>query len=176
MYVFAYVAYSILFCTFYILSVYLHVLHTLKVHMHHKQDCLTLRMDSSHAKYLHGDYGEYGWYNELSVLPDRIAQYLFEFNSDSYASFHLSEFSVDRSQVDALMNKPQFLHRILLCIFYCFLHIWLSSTYMIHIVHILPKHDRRLRMCSTLLIGHKKYRAACLQLALQEQAVSKVQQ
>ena len=64
---------------------------------------------------LHGDCGEYGRYHELSVLPDKIARYLFEFNSDSYASLHLPEIPKDRSQdnIHALMNPPHVLHRIL---------------------------------------------------------------
>jgi len=67
---------------------------------------------------LHGDCGEYGRYHELSVLPDKIARYLFEFDSDSYASLHLPEIPEDRSQVDihALMNPPQVLHIIRLCV------------------------------------------------------------
>ena len=65
--------------------------------MHNKQDCLTLRTDSSHAKYLHGECGEYGLYHELSVLLNKIAQYLFEFKSEahSYASLHLPEIPLD---------------------------------------------------------------------------------
>ena len=67
---------------------------------------------------LHGDCGEYGRYHELSVLPDKIARYLFEFDSDSYASLHLPEILEDRSQVDihALMKPPQVLHRIRFCV------------------------------------------------------------
>ena len=75
---------------------------------------------------LHGDCGEYGRYHELSVLPDKIAQYHFECDSDSYASLHLPEIPEDRSQVDihALVNPPQVLHRIL------FMHVLLFYAYM----------------------------------------------
>ena len=70
---------------------------------------------------LHGDCGEYGLYHELSVLPDKIARYLFEFNSDSFASLHLPEIPEDRSQVDvhALMILQQGFHAyfIVLCIY-----------------------------------------------------------
>ena len=64
---------------------------------------------------MHDDCGEYGRYHELSVLPDKIAQYVFEFDSDSYASLHLLEIPEDRNQVNihALMKLPQALHRLL---------------------------------------------------------------
>ena len=75
---------------------------------------------------LHGDCGEYGLYHELSVLPDKIARFLFEFNSDSFASLHLPEIPEDRSLVNihALMDPPQSSHRIL------FMHILLLYAYM----------------------------------------------
>ena len=52
-----------------------------------------------------GDCGEYGQYYDLSVPPDKIARYRFEFDSDSYASLYRPEIP-DRSQVNihALMN------------------------------------------------------------------------
>ena len=58
---------------------------------------------------LHGDCGEYGRYHDLSVLPDKIARYLFEFDSELYASLNLPAIPEDRSQVNihALMNPPQ---------------------------------------------------------------------
>jgi hypothetical protein len=75
---------------------------------------------------LRGDCGEYGQYHELSVLPDKIARYLFEFDSGSYASLHLPEIPDDRSQVDihALMYPAQVLHAhvVFLCIFCFYLH------------------------------------------------------
>ena len=58
---------------------------------------------------LHGDCREYGRYHDLSVLPDKIARYLFEFDSELYASLNLPAIPEDRSQVNihALMNQPQ---------------------------------------------------------------------
>jgi len=44
---------------------------------------------------VHGNCGEYGRYHELSVLPDKIARYLFDFDSDSYASLRLPEIPED---------------------------------------------------------------------------------
>jgi len=151
---------------------------------------------------LHGDCGEYGRYHELSVLPDKIARYLFEFDSDSYASLHLPEIPEDRSQVDihALMNPPQVLHRL------HFMHILLFYAYMafiniLCIFLITMTYFAYLCICSgPSSLGHsavaaicKKCRtsedvfytsdraqkisrgAACLLLALQGQAASKVQ-
>ena len=84
-----------------------------------------------------------------------------------------------------------------LCIFHCFLHTWLHlhtycamtrcifwlKWYIVHIyayfkvlaildtLQLLPSanHGWHLRIYSTFLTGHKKYRAACLLLALQGQ-------
>ena len=132
------------------------------------------------GKYLHGDCGEYGRYHELSVLPDKIARYLFEFYSDSYASLHLPEIPEDRSQVNvhALMNPPQVLHRILFVHVLALIYIQCIWTIQWHILHIFAyfqvraewralcdtlkllqsaKHGGHLRMYSTLLIGHKNY-------------------
>jgi hypothetical protein len=49
---------------------------------------------------LHGNAGELGGYNELAVLPDKIASswYLYEFHADSYASLGLPPLPVDRSK------------------------------------------------------------------------------
>ena len=57
---------------------------------------------------VHGNCGEYGRYHELSVLPDKIARYLFDFDSDSYASLRLPEIPEDWNQanIHALMNPP----------------------------------------------------------------------
>ncbi len=49
---------------------------------------------------LHGNAGELGDYKELSVLPDKIARYLYEFHADSYASLGLPSLPVDRSKTD----------------------------------------------------------------------------
>ena len=38
---------------------------------------------------LHGDVGEYGTYKVLSVLPDKLARYLFEFHAENYARLDL---------------------------------------------------------------------------------------
>ncbi len=52
------------------------------------------------ASILHGNAGELGDYNELAVLPDKIARYLYEYHADSYASLGLPPLPVDRSKTD----------------------------------------------------------------------------
>jgi hypothetical protein len=51
---------------------------------------------------LHGNAGVLGDYKELAVtvLPDKIARYLYEFLADSYASLGLPPLLVDRSKTD----------------------------------------------------------------------------
>ena len=84
---------------------------------------------------LRGDCGEYGQYHELSVLPDKIARYLFEFDSGSYASLHLPEIPDDRSQVDihALMYPAQVLHaHVVFYAYFAFIYIKLHILHMYH--------------------------------------------
>lgn len=49
---------------------------------------------------LHGKCGEYGGYKILSVLPDKLGRYLFEYHSHSYASLGLPVLPENRSQID----------------------------------------------------------------------------
>ena len=49
---------------------------------------------------LHGDAGELGEYTELSILPDKIARFLYEFHSESYISFGLPPLPDDRSDTN----------------------------------------------------------------------------
>jgi hypothetical protein len=49
---------------------------------------------------LHGDCGEYGDYKVISVLPDKISRYLFEFDSEGYTSHNLPALPQDRSNID----------------------------------------------------------------------------
>jgi len=81
---------------------------------------------------LHGDCGEYGRYHDLSVLPDKIARYLFEFDSELYASLNLPAIPEDRSQVNihALMNPPQHVYAYFNCL--CILNIHLHMLHMLH--------------------------------------------
>ncbi len=60
---------------------------------------------------LHDDAGELGDYKELAILPDKIARFLYEFHSDSYASHCLPPLPVDRSDtnVHRILKPPQVL-------------------------------------------------------------------
>ena len=72
---------------------------------------------------LHGNCGEYGQYKVISFLPDKIARYLFEFDSELYASHNLPEIPDDPSEISihGLLNPQQvkyFYQDAYLCI-YC---------------------------------------------------------
>jgi hypothetical protein len=57
---------------------------------------------------LHGKTGKLRDYNELAVLPDKIASYLNEFHANLYASHSLSPLPVDRSNTNVHgIFKPQ---------------------------------------------------------------------
>ena len=58
---------------------------------------------------LHGNAGELGDYKELTVLPDKIARYLYEFHAECYASHGLPPLPDDRSDtnVHGILNLPQ---------------------------------------------------------------------
>ena len=58
---------------------------------------------------LHGNCGEYGDYRVMSVLPDKLARYLFEYDCDSYTSHNLPALPEDRRDIDvhSLMNPQQ---------------------------------------------------------------------
>ncbi len=49
---------------------------------------------------LHGNAGKPRDYKELSVLPDKIARYLYEFHANLYASHSLPPLPVDRSNTN----------------------------------------------------------------------------
>jgi hypothetical protein len=48
---------------------------------------------------LHGNGGEMGQYKVLSVLPDKIARFLYEYHDTSYSSLDLPAIPLDRSQI-----------------------------------------------------------------------------
>ena len=48
---------------------------------------------------LHGNGGEMGQYKVLSVLPDKIARFLYEYHDTSYSSLGLPAIPLDRSQI-----------------------------------------------------------------------------
>ncbi len=48
---------------------------------------------------LHGNAGELGKYAVLSVLPDRIARFLYEYHDTSYTSSGLPPIPLDRSGI-----------------------------------------------------------------------------
>ncbi len=52
---------------------------------------------------LHGNAGEMGKYAVLSVLPDKIARFLYEYHDTSYTSlgFKLPPIPLDRSAIYA---------------------------------------------------------------------------
>ena len=47
---------------------------------------------------LHGNAGEMGRYAVLSVLPDKIARFLYEYHDTSYTSLALPAIPLDRSK------------------------------------------------------------------------------
>jgi len=61
---------------------------------------------------LHGNAGELGDYKELTVLPDKIARYLYEFHAECYASHGLPPLPDDRSDtnVHGILKPPQVAH------------------------------------------------------------------
>ena len=48
---------------------------------------------------LHGNAGEYGKYAVLSVLPDKIARFLYEYHHTSYTTLALPPIPLDRSNI-----------------------------------------------------------------------------
>jgi len=56
---------------------------------------------------VHGKCGEYGAYKILSVLPDKLGRYFFEYHAESYASLGIPALPEDRSQINMHgMLKP----------------------------------------------------------------------
>ena len=69
---------------------------------------------------LHGNAGEMGKYAVLSVLPDKIARYLYEYHDTSYTSLALPALPLDRSTVSvhAILKPDQVLQICKICIIY----------------------------------------------------------
>jgi hypothetical protein len=77
---------------------------------------------------LHGNCGKYGQYKVISFLPDKIARYLFEFDSELYASHILPAIPDDPSEVSihSLLNPQQVKKSLYICIYcisYMYVHI-----------------------------------------------------
>ena len=74
-----------------------------------------------------------GKYAVLSVLPDKIARFLYEYHDAPYTSLALPALPLDRStvSVDAILKPDQVLQICKICIIYIMCHMF------IHIVHIL---------------------------------------
>lgn len=119
---------------------------------------------------LHGNCGKYGQYKVVSYLPDKIARYLFEFDSELYASHDLPEIPDDRSEI----SIHSLLHPVQVKIPHIFAYLSYMTYVCIYQVRGLldtlqllesAEGEGHLRMYSTLLIGHKKYageqRVAC---------------
>jgi len=133
---------------------------------------------------LHGDCGKYGQYKVISFLPDKIARYLFEFDSESYTSHNLPEIPDDPSEqsIHGLLGPQQVQKSLFICMYMHIKHehaycacicIYISySAYsqvrgLLDTLQLLQsaKGEGHLRLFSTLLIGHKIYageqRVAC---------------
>lgn len=79
---------------------------------------------------LHGNAGEMGKYAVLSVLPDKIACFLYEYHDTSYTSLALPALPLDRSTVSvhAILKPDQVLQICKICIIciichYCIFYI-----------------------------------------------------
>ena len=76
---------------------------------------------------LHGNAGWLGDYTEISILPDKIARFLYEHHAESYSSFKfgLPILPDDRSRTDV--------HGVLLPDqVYCSIYIYTYVTFIIH--------------------------------------------
>ena len=68
---------------------------------------------------LHGKCGEYGAYKILSVLPDKLGRYFFEYHAESYASLGIPALPEHRSQINVHgMLKPFQVSLFLLVLIY----------------------------------------------------------
>ena len=65
---------------------------------------------------LHGKCGEYGAYKILSVLPDKLGRYFFEYHAESYASLGIP--ALLKIGVKSGMLKPFQLSLFLLVLIY----------------------------------------------------------
>ena len=61
---------------------------------------------------LHGDVGQYGRYEVLSVLPDKVARYLFEFHAEQYTHLNLPPLPDNRDSgvIHGLLKTVQVMH------------------------------------------------------------------
>ncbi len=66
---------------------------------------------------LHGNAGEFSKYAVLSVLPDKIARFLYEYHDTAYTSLHLPPIPLDRSviSVSGILFLQQVLETFLIC-------------------------------------------------------------
>jgi hypothetical protein len=134
---------------------------------------------------LHGNAGEMGKYAVLSVLPDKMARFLYEYHDTSYTSLGLPPIPLDRSfiSVHSILRPDQ----VQLCDLYLickicticktiqineFLHILHMSIFCIFVLHILhinteyAEQNRALLdnsrghivLYATLLIGHTQHK------------------
>jgi hypothetical protein len=66
---------------------------------------------------LHGNAGEMGKYAVLSVLPDKIARFLYEYHDTSYTSLGLPPIPLDRSGISVHgILRPDQVHLYDICI------------------------------------------------------------
>ncbi len=80
---------------------------------------------------LHGNAGWLGDYTELSILPDKIARFLYEYHAESYSSFGLPILPDDRSRTDVHgVLCPDQVH----CIVYIFTYVT-SFIYFTYITY-----------------------------------------
>jgi hypothetical protein len=78
-----------------------------------------------HEMISHGNAGEFGKYAILSVLPDKIARFLYEYHHTAYASLQLPPIPLDSSRIDvhgSLLRHqvPNFCFTYILCIWCIF--------------------------------------------------------
>ena len=75
----------------------------------------------------HGNCGpKYGQYKVISFLPDKIARYLFEFDSESYTSHNLPEIPDDPSEqsIHGLLDPQQVQKSLFICMYMHIEHVY----------------------------------------------------
>ena len=96
--------------------------------------------------FLHGDCGEYGRCHDLSVLPDKIARYLFEFDSDLYASLNDGSICLQFLRTEAKSTSmpswirhrfSMFMHILIVYAYWIYIYICCICCTNKHILHIL---------------------------------------
>jgi hypothetical protein len=56
---------------------------------------------------LYGSAGEYGGYTEKAILPDKIARFLYGYDSEDYTSLNSPVLPIDRNNVSVHgIHKP----------------------------------------------------------------------